>query len=96
MEKVFNSEVIIQTDKNTPIQSIYCFGKNHRPDMTLGENGIAIELKSITCAGLKDTIGQGLLKVLKANLLQQDHLPHCCVWACFNRIEIHPGADQLA
>ena len=51
MEKVFNSEVIIQTDKYTPIQSIYCFGKNHRPDMTLGENGIAIELKSITCAG---------------------------------------------
>ncbi len=57
----FNSQVISQTDKTTTVKSIYCFGKKHRPDMTLDENGIAIELKFITYAGLKDAIGQGYL-----------------------------------
>ena len=44
---------------------MYCFGKNHRPDLTLEENGIAIEIKFITYAGLKEAIGQGYLYRLR-------------------------------
>ena len=33
----------------------------HRPDMTLGDTGAAVELKYITYAGLKEAIGQGFL-----------------------------------
>ncbi len=61
----FNTEVITQIDKKKTVQSVYCFGKNHRPDMTLDENGIAIELKFVTYAGLKDAIGQGFLYRLR-------------------------------
>ncbi len=61
LKKNFNSQVITQIDKATTVKSIYCFGKKHRPDMTLDENGIAVELKFITYAGLKDAIGQGYL-----------------------------------
>lgn len=39
--------------------------KKHRPDITLNENGVAIELKFITYAGLKDAIGQGYLYKLR-------------------------------
>lgn len=65
IRKSFNSKVITQIDKSSTVQSIYCFGKNHRPDMTLDENGLAIELKFITYAGLKDAIGQGFLYRLR-------------------------------
>ena len=57
----FKSQVITQIDKSTTVKSVYCFGKKHRPDMTLAENGIAIELKFINYAGLKGAIGQGYL-----------------------------------
>ena len=61
----FNCQVITQIDKSATVGSIYCFGKNHRPDMTLDENGIAVELKFITYAGIKEAIGQGYLYRLK-------------------------------
>jgi len=61
----FKSNVITQIDKSSTVQSVYCFGKNHRPDMTLDDNGIAIELKYVTYAGLKDAIGQGFLYRLR-------------------------------
>ena len=61
----FSSKVITQIDKSSTVQSVYCFGKNHRPDMTLDIKGIAIELKFITYAGLKDAIGQGFLYRLR-------------------------------
>ncbi len=65
MEEMYNSKVISQIDKKTSVKSVYCFGKNHRPDVTLDENGIAIELKFVTYAGLKDAIGQGFLYRLR-------------------------------
>ena len=61
----FESDVITQIDKMTTVQSVYCFGKKHRPDMALDENGIAIELKFVSYAGLKDAIGQGYLYRLR-------------------------------
>ena len=57
----FNCRVITQIDKSTTVKSIHCFGKKHRPDITLDENGVALELKFITYAGLKEAIGQGYL-----------------------------------
>jgi len=65
VKSTFNSSVITQIDKTSTVQSIYCFGKNHRPDMTLNDNGVAIELKFVTYAGLKDAIGQGYLYRLR-------------------------------
>lgn len=65
MKKSFNSDVITQIDKSTTVQSVYCFGKNHRPDMTLDYTGIAIELKFVTYAGLKSAIGQGFFYRLR-------------------------------
>lgn len=64
-EKPFNAPVISQIDKKTKVQSVYCFGKNHRPDIAFGENGIAIEMKFVTYAGLKEAIGQGFLYRLR-------------------------------
>lgn len=64
-KKFYNCDVITQIDRNSTVQSVYCFGKKHRPDMTLGENGVAIEMKFITYAGLKDAIGQGHLYRLR-------------------------------
>ena len=65
MESSFHSKIITQVDKKTTVQSVYCFGKKHRPDMTLDEDGIAVELKFVTYAGLKDAIGQGFLYRLR-------------------------------
>ena len=65
MKKQFNCQVITQIDKTTTVKSVYCFGKKHRPDLTLDENGISIELKFITYAGLKSAIGQGYLYRLR-------------------------------
>ena len=65
MKNSFDSSVITQVDRSTTVQSVYCFGKNHRPDMTLGTNGIAIELKLVTYDGLKNAIGQGFLYRLR-------------------------------
>ena len=61
----YNLPVHSQIDRDTQVESIYCFGKKHRPDVTLGENGVAIEMKYISYAGLKDAIGQGYLYRLR-------------------------------
>jgi len=55
----FKNEVITQIDKTKSVQSVYCFGKKHRPDLTINEDGLAVEIKFITYAGLKEAIGQG-------------------------------------
>lgn len=61
----FKSKPHTQIDKDTTVGSVFCFGKQHRPDMALGDSGSAIELKHITYAGLKDAIGQGVLYRLR-------------------------------
>ena len=60
-KKRFNCTVVSQINKETKVSSVYCFGKNHRPDMALDENGVAIELKFTDYSGLKDAIGQGYM-----------------------------------
>ncbi|MES1944103.1 hypothetical protein PC39_08309 [Salinisphaera sp. PC39] len=64
-EGTFNAEVITQIDKSVAVKGVYCFGKQHRPDMSLDENGIAVEIKFVKYAGLKDAIGQGYLYRLR-------------------------------
>ena len=58
-KKEFKSKIITQISKETKVQSVFCFGKKHRPDLTLEENGIAIEIKFVNYAGLREAIGQG-------------------------------------
>ncbi|TDX99328.1 hypothetical protein [Thiohalophilus thiocyanatoxydans] len=64
-QDMYDCKVITQIGRDSSVESVYCFGKKHRPDMTLDTNGIAIELKFITYSGLKDAIGQGHLYRLK-------------------------------
>jgi len=53
-------ELISQRSKEAPVQSVYCFGKKHRPDLTINTDGIAIELKFLNSSldGIKEAIGQ--------------------------------------
>ena len=44
-EDRLKGKIISQVDKETVVQSVYCFGKKHRPDLTINDDGIAIELK---------------------------------------------------
>ncbi len=57
----FKSDVITQIDKTTKVKSVYCFGKNNRPDLTLDADGIAFEIKFVSYGGLNNAIGQGYL-----------------------------------
>ena len=57
----FKNNIITQIDKSSTVRSVYCFGKKHRPDLTFNEDGIAIEIKFVSYAGLTKAIGQGYL-----------------------------------
>lgn len=61
----FKHNVISQILKSTTVHSVYCFGKNHRPDLTIGQDGIAIEIKFVTYDGLKEAIGQAYIYRLR-------------------------------
>lgn len=59
-----------QVHRSARVESVFCFGKNHRPDMTYvdidkQEDIIAVELKRISYSGLKEAIGQGLIYRIK-------------------------------
>ncbi len=62
-----NGDVISQVDKDAHVQSVYCFGKNHRPDITIDEDGIAIEIKFLDSSfdGVKMAFGQSIMYRLK-------------------------------
>ena len=61
-EDRLKGKIISQVDKETVVQSVYCFGKKHRPDLTINDDGIAIELKFINNSfnGIKEAIGQSI------------------------------------
>ncbi|RKZ31908.1 hypothetical protein DRQ36_00275 [bacterium] len=61
----FNNDIRAQILKSSKVESIYCFGKKHRPDLAIDEDGIAIEIKLIDYEGLKHAIGQGFVYRLK-------------------------------
>ena len=57
-----NGKIHSQVDKDNVVQSVYLFGKKHRPDLTINEDGIAIEIKYLSGSldGLKQAIGQSI------------------------------------
>ncbi len=68
-QEVFSDKIITQQNKETTVQSVFCFGKKHRPDMTIGDDGIAIEVKYISGTnglnGIKMALGQSLMYRLR-------------------------------
>jgi hypothetical protein len=60
-------KIISQQNQETLVKSVYCFGKKHRPDMSIDEDGIAIELKYISDSfdGVKTAIGQSIIYRLR-------------------------------
>lgn len=62
-----NGNLISQQNKDTTVKQIYCFGKKHRPDMTINDDGIAIEIKYINdnFDGVKMALGQSLMYRLR-------------------------------
>ena len=62
-----NGTLISQQNKDTTVKQIYCFGKKHRPDMTINDDGIAIEIKYINenFDGVKMALGQSFMYRLR-------------------------------
>ena len=65
-EKI-NGKLISQQNKDTTVKQIYCFGKKHRPDMAINDDGIAIEIKYINNSfdGVKMALGQSFMYRLR-------------------------------
>ena len=66
-------KIFSQTDKDTIVKSVYCFGKRHRPDITVNEDGIAIEIKH-----LSDSLDGIKLGNLWATSVHGGHLALIC------------------
>lgn len=62
-----NGNLISQQNKDTTVKQIYCFGKRHRPDMIINDDGIAIEIKYINdnFDGVKMALGQSFMYRLR-------------------------------
>lgn len=60
-------KIFSQTNQETIVKSVYCFGKRHRPDITINEDGIAIEIKYLSDSldGIKLALGQSMLYRLR-------------------------------
>jgi len=61
VKKQFENDVITQIDKSQKVNSVYCFVKNNRPDLTIGKDGIAFEIKYTDYGSLNSAIGQGYI-----------------------------------
>lgn len=66
-KKNLNGKLISQQNKDTTVKQIYCFGKKHRPDMAINDEGIAIEIKYISGSfdGIKMALGQSFMYRLR-------------------------------
>ena len=62
-----NGKLIFQQNNDTTVKQIYCFGKRHRPDMAINDDGIAIEIKYIKNSfdGVKMALGQSFMYRLR-------------------------------
>ena len=62
-----NGKLISQQNKDTTVKQIYCFGKRHRPDMAINDDGISIEIKYISNSfdGVKMALGQSFMYRLR-------------------------------
>ena len=59
-DEKLNGKIISQFSKEAPVKSVYCFGKKHRPDLTINDDGIAVEVKFLggNLDGIREAIGQ--------------------------------------
>lgn len=66
-EDKLNGRVISQANQETNVRSVYCFGESHRPDLTINDDGIAIEIKypGSSLDGIKLALGQSMLYRLR-------------------------------
>ena len=57
-----NGQILSQVDKDMIVRSVYLFGKKHRPDLAINEDGLAVEIKYLSGSldGLKQAIGQSI------------------------------------
>lgn len=62
-----NGKIVSQIDKDVKVESVYCFGKKHRPDLTINDDGIAVEIKytNESLDGFKQAIGQSFIYRLR-------------------------------
>lgn len=62
-----NGKIFSQLDQETIVKNVYCFGKRHRPDLTINQDGIAIEIKFLSDSldGIKLALGQSMLYRLR-------------------------------
>ena len=62
-----NGKLISQQNNDTSVKQVYCFGKRHRPDMAINDDGIAIEIKYINNSfdGVKIALGQSFMYRLR-------------------------------
>ncbi len=62
-KKEIKGKIHSQQAKETSVRSVTMFGKRHRPDLTINEDGIAIEIKFLSnrLDGLKQAIGQSII-----------------------------------
>lgn len=58
-----NGKLMSQQNNDTTVKQIYCFGKKHRPDMAINDDGVAIEIKYINKSfdGVKMALGQSFM-----------------------------------
>ncbi|MEI2693880.1 MAG: hypothetical protein V9E90_02295 [Saprospiraceae bacterium] len=59
------NNVIAEIDKRVKVDPVHCFGKKNRPDLTVNNNGIAVEFKLCNSTGLAQAIGQGMIYRMK-------------------------------
>jgi hypothetical protein len=66
-EDKLKEKIISQTNLETSVRSVYCFGKRHRPDLTGNEDGIAIEIKFLgdSLEGIKLALAQSMFYRLR-------------------------------
>ena len=62
-----NGKLISKQNNDTTVKQVYCFGKRHRPDMAINDDGIAIEIKYINNSfdGVKMAFGQSFMYRLR-------------------------------
>lgn len=63
-------KIFSQANQETIVKSVYCFGKRHRPDLTINEDGVAIEISYLSDSldGIKLALGQSMLYRLRYSL----------------------------
>ena len=68
-----------QVEKDTTVRSVYLFTKKHRPNLTINDDGIAIEIKypSGSLDGLKQAIPLASASSIESVPRRDERVRHC-------------------